>query len=601
MLKVKVLSVAILLAATGAGWTGAAAKCPAFTSLDSALLEPPPEVTPEGNPRNYRQWIYQEFPAYGLRHVNSVSAWAIRVSQRSTTRTKGNLVLSIERAIYITSEGKRIEVLGGLWPQQIIVPYAQSTDVVYDLWTNPPLLSMTESQAALAPCGALGPAIYPRNWSAAKRELAPPSSPRAIYVKEIRETGVANVAFNGYSHPVPPRPTEMRRGFELVVWGISDADNSDNVIEYHFRDDGEITALVGPGGWNTTLSAPNRAQSGNTPHAHTVLWRLRPSVADSKGGDSISVVEYDQHVAEGSAPSEHFMVTPLSQETALVFDATKLTNLRISDPDSFNEAAPGKPPEENSYVMTLVTDGTPRHRLSTNDDGSGKRFDFAIVREHAEERAAQPISKRGPSIEELLNDEPLLGENAIIYAYSTIAHIPRAEDFVVHPGAPDYEAEAPANRTTIRWSGIRLTPRNVYTRAPFTQPTPEVAATSLAPLPLTRACAPLAAAPSVEELSCEGGRRRYAVTLSPINQNPFGEPATQIEISGAGILGSPLRLATELKYGEAEPIAAVDGDVVIRPELGEEEVCFSVAIGGADWRCPAETQCVKAAGGECTP
>src|SRR5262249_27268534 len=157
-------------------------------------------------------------------------------------------------------------------------------------------------------------------------------------------------------------------------------------IEYHFRDDGEVLALVGPGGWNTTLGAPNRVQSGNTPHAHTVLWRLRPAVGDAKGGDAISVVEYDQHVMNGDEQSEHLNVTPVTEETALKFDAEKLTSLRIADPDTFNEAAPGKPPEENSYVMTLITDGTPRHRLFRNDDGTAKRFDYAIVREHADER-----------------------------------------------------------------------------------------------------------------------------------------------------------------------------------------------------------------------
>jgi hypothetical protein len=596
------LAAVLSLVCGGFGWSGAAAKCPAFTGLDNTLLTPPPEVTPEGNPRNYRQWIYQEFPAYGLRHVDSVSAWAIRVTQRSTTLTSANMVLSIDRAIYITSEGKRIDVLRGLWPQQIIVPYAQSTDVIYDLWTNPPLLSLTEEQAALAPCGELGPAIYPRNWAAARRELAPPGSPRAIYVKEIRDSGVANVVFNGYGQPFPASPTEMRRESELVVWAISDADNYDNVIEYHFRDDGEVIALMGPGGWNTTVLPPKRAQSGNTPHAHTVFWRVRPSIADSKGSEAVSVVEYDQHVADPDGMTEHLNVTPVTKETALTFDAAKFTSLRISDPDSFNEALPGKPAEENSYVMSLLSDGTPRHRLAARDDGSGKRFDFAIVRQNSEELGAQPIvSDRGPSIDEILNDEPITGEDVVIYAYTTIAHIPRSEDFVVHPGAPDYATAAPVNRTPIKWSGVRLTPRNIYTRAPFTQPTPEVAATRLAPLPLTRACAPLAAPPSVEELSCEGGRKRYAVSLSPINQNPFGKPATEIEISGAELLGSPLHLTTDLGYGEDKPLAAADGSVIIRPEIGQEKVCFSVAIAGADWRCPAETQCVKAVGAECAP
>ena len=204
MLRISALAAFAVMAVPGF----ALAACPAFTDLSNTLLKPPPVATEARNPYHYREWIYQEFPFHGLEHVNSVAAWAIHVVQRSTNGTHGNLVLAIDRAVYTTTEGKHIDVIGGLWPQQIIVAYAQSTDVAFDIWSNPPLLSMTESIAALAPCGELGPAVYPRNWAAARRELAPVNSPRSIYVKEIRDAGVANASFNGYNQDIADAPDE---------------------------------------------------------------------------------------------------------------------------------------------------------------------------------------------------------------------------------------------------------------------------------------------------------------------------------------------------------------------------------------------------------
>ena len=137
----------------------------------------------------------------------------------------------------------------------------------------------------------------------------------------------------------------------------------------------------------------------------------------------------------------------------------------------------------------------------------------------------------------------------------------------------------------MKWSGIQLTPRNIYTRVPFSQPTPGVAETGLSPLPLTRACAPLAASPVVTEQGCDGGLRQYSVALEPINQNPFGKPATGIEISGPGLVGSPLHVATDLNYGEAQAAANPEG-LIVRPEIGQDEVCLSVAMTGARLELP---------------
>lgn len=590
---------AIAIAVWGGGWP-AAASCPAFTNLDDTLLTPPPQVTASENPDHHREWVYQEFPSSDLQNVNSVSSWSIHVVQRSIDGLGDNRIIAIEEAIYTTSEGKSIHVLGGLWPQQIFVPYAQSTDVIQDLGQGQPLMQLTERDASLAPCGALGPDIYPRDKAAAEFDMAPPESPRAIYVKELRDVGLLAVRFNEDADYEPARPRVIRRGSELVIWAVSDADYYDNVIAYHFRDDGEVMALIGPTGWNTNVGPPNRLMSGNTPHAHTVLWRLQPEIADTGSPDGVSVVRYLQHAEHEGKPNEHFASDLLTAETSFVYDAAEFTRLLVSDPNSFNEAAPGKEPEENGYVLTLISDGTPRHRLWYGDDRSKEPFDFAIIRDRAEERGAQPYHTRLlPNLFKLVNDEPLVGENVAIYAFSTIAHIPRAEDFVVHPDAPDYVEKSPLNLTTVKWSGIRLMPRNIYTRVPFSQPTPGAKATPLAALPLTRACVGLASPPRIDELQCENGEPRASIGLSAVNQNPFGRSAAEIEITGPELVGSPLRLSTHLRYGEAQEIPAES--LLVRPAPGQQEICLDITMAGEDWRCPAEPQCITLAEDACAP
>ncbi len=578
---------------------GAFAGCPAFTNLEDSLLEPPAEVTPKGNPEHYGEWVYQEFPFSGFPHVDSVAAWSVRIGQRSTVGTEENLVPAVEEAIYTTSEGKRIHVLGGLWPQQIIVPYALSPDVLADIWYDQPLISLTENEAALAPCGAVGPAIYPRNEGAAKRDNAEPGSLRSIYVKEIRDTDVAGAGYNGFGTDNPARPPIMQRGSELVIWGFIDSANYDNVISYHFRNDGTVVAMMGATGWNTPVGPPNRALSGNTPHVHTVLWRMRPTVGDAAADNSISVIRYDQHARLDGHRNENFLVDPVTFEAGIAYDASQLTRLLISDPSSFNDAAPGKPPQENAYVLTLLTEGVPRHRMPDGKRSSSPTYDFAVVRDRPEERSVQPFRNESTkTLNDILNGKSVVDQDVAIYVYSTFAHIPRAEDFIVHPGAPDYKERAPENMTMTMWSGIKLMPRNIYTRVPFSQPTPGAKAAPQSPLPLTRACAPPSATPEITELGCTDGRMRYRLKLSPINQNPFGRRATDIEIAGDDLAGSPLRVGTDLRYGEAGEIAPGQGLVITRPNTGQE-ACLSVTMSGDGWSCPAEPLCVELTDAAC--
>src|SRR5262249_23027847 len=62
----------------------------------------------------------------------------------------------------------------------------------------------------------------------------------------------------------------LRRGEELLLWGVIDAGNYEYIIQYGFRDDGTITFRLGSTGYNY----PTGVQMAYEPHMHNALWDL---------------------------------------------------------------------------------------------------------------------------------------------------------------------------------------------------------------------------------------------------------------------------------------------------------------------------------------
>ena len=58
-----------------------------------------------------------------------------------------------------------------------------------------------------------------------------------------------------------------RRVNEVVVWGVYDGGNYDNIIEYTFREDGSIGFRYGATGYNL----PGKTSAS---HVHNGLWRV---------------------------------------------------------------------------------------------------------------------------------------------------------------------------------------------------------------------------------------------------------------------------------------------------------------------------------------
>ena len=94
-----------------------------------------------------------------------------------------------------------------------------------------------------------------------------------VVVKEVRDRGPMWI----------DTATGVRRGQKLMLWSVLDAANYRYVIEYGFRDDGQITFRVGSTGRNYS----SREFEG---HMHNGLWRV--NLALGGGNNSVYVVEH---------------------------------------------------------------------------------------------------------------------------------------------------------------------------------------------------------------------------------------------------------------------------------------------------------------------
>jgi len=194
----------------------------------------------------------------------------------------------------------------------IFVPYDDGTYSPYDMRGS--YNNMDQMDQADLPA-QLGSLVYLRRASG-NYYLRDPYPKVAV---ECRETGVAWLCKQPGNHT-------RRRVNEVVVWGVYDGQNYDNIIEYTFREDGSIGFRYGATGYNL----PSKTSAA---HVHNGLWRVSTKLF---GRDDNQVLQF-QHVMSSDGTSASDSEPQIARETSLDWDPFKFNTVIVQSDSQMND------------------------------------------------------------------------------------------------------------------------------------------------------------------------------------------------------------------------------------------------------------------------
>jgi primary-amine oxidase len=291
-------------------------------------------------------------------------------------------------------------------------------------------------------------------------------------VAEIRERGVGWLCKQD-----PNQPRATWRAQEFVVWGVSDAGNYDNIIEYGFRDDGGMTFRLGNTGYNQQRQ-PNEA------HTHNGLWRVD---MDLNGAANNSAVWF-QHI-EPALPDQPGLA-PLADDlqatdSESAFPAKVGFGGGVEGAQRWNDTpAPFLP----QYTSLLIEDGAKNawgHHLAyefkplqagtSRHYGAAQFFTeawtlndvYVTVYHPAELDWTHTWTSPDNYLLKYLTNERVTNNDLVVWINASAHHDPTDEDKSVN--------DAPGSGTTtgvtlVHWSGFEVEPHNLFDTNPLGGP-----------------------------------------------------------------------------------------------------------------------------------
>jgi hypothetical protein len=193
----------------------------------------------------------------------------------------------------------------------IFVPYDDGTYSPYDMRGSYNNMDQMDQADLLAQLGSLA---YLRQQQG-NNYIRDPYPKVAV---ECRETGVAWLCKQPGNHT-------RRRVNEVVVWGVYDGGNYDNIIEYTFREDGSIGFRYGATGYNL----PGKTSAS---HVHNGLWRVSTKLF---GRTDNQVLQF-QHVMSLNGTSATDSEPQITNETALDWDPFKFNTVIVQSDSQTN-------------------------------------------------------------------------------------------------------------------------------------------------------------------------------------------------------------------------------------------------------------------------
>lgn len=269
---------------------------------------------------------------------------------------------------------------------------------------------------------------------------------RPSLVTEIRDRGPAWLCKG-------PLGRTVRRGRELVVWGVLDAGNYDFLTEYSFLDDGTIRMRIGATGYNH----PDRPGEA---HLHDALWRIDLDL-DGPEGDTPFLVRHVEPDPEsgGSLLSrdEHVLFNG-GVEGSAVWDPVEYTGLLVED-EGTNALG-----HHRGYELHPTRSGTSRHFGPLEE---WTRADFWVTRHDPADPDAWAESWRSPDrylLPDAAEEESVEGEDIVLWYLVSAHHAPIDEDRADDPPANPYAV------TLTHWFGLELAPHDFFDHNPLGGP-----------------------------------------------------------------------------------------------------------------------------------
>lgn len=253
-----------------------------------------------------------------------------------------------------------------------------------------------------------------------------------------------------------------RRGMEMAIWGVWDTGNYDYLIEYTFRDDGQISFRAGATGWNNDKDVPS-----SEAHTHDLLWRV--DIHLGSGDQNTARVWTHQETSLSAVDSK--VLFNNGREGFMDLDDHEFRTLVIEDDSPQTRNAHN---QRIGYALHPHRDGTGRHF------GPGERWthhDTYITRySDAEFGAALGSGNAWLGADDYLlgtsannfgvfNQESTTNGDLVLWHVATAHHEPHDEDQAGGDLTFGYKGI-----TLIHWAGFDLVPHNLFDANPLGSP-----------------------------------------------------------------------------------------------------------------------------------
>ena len=234
-------------------------------------------------------------------------------------------------------------------------------------------------------------------------------------------------------------PRRVRRGEELVLWGMLDGGNYRYILEWSFQDDGAIIARAGATGPKLGGEDDHRG------HMHMFSWRINIDL-NGPDGDSVFTTRHVEPCS-GNPLKACDSSTLISTERGVVWNPREFTTLEIFDETLRNCSVPSRP---TSYELIPWRSGTARHFATDPTFNVDERYtqkDFWVTRFDG----AELLAKKLPVY---VNGEDVREKDVVIWYTGGLHHKEMMKD---------------EDRQTVpvKWVGFELVPQNLFCKTPL--------------------------------------------------------------------------------------------------------------------------------------